>query len=390
MSINKFSDKYYAFLVKSRFASAEAYRKYILDVYNNIPGAKSLLNKLSKETDDLKLIKTCANLVELVYYYEKIEVNPSKKKKISNWHSAVTKLFDFIYSQTNILPADYLGERNIHAIWDGRIGLTMKKPYTPPRQGEDEETEHVKYEINVLQEEQVPELCSFLESEYERIIHFAKKVFNEWPQIIDMTRIPVVLKKECPAYIYLHNDEYVTKKINELIECGKKISVEDTKSLLRHEDRICGMFKEVPDVHIEIFYRQIDASCWGQYIAELAQILAHEYAHYLEYAYCNLHGKMPFMDDNVSEAIADFFGVLYSLYRSGKFDFEAANCRYNSWKKYEGSGWPYACALYFLKRPYKPELTDYSDSEMKVSKNKLKDVFDAVLDPVDAYQKLIS
>ena len=29
MSINKFSDKYYAFLVKSRFASAEAYRKYI-------------------------------------------------------------------------------------------------------------------------------------------------------------------------------------------------------------------------------------------------------------------------------------------------------------------------------------------------------------------------
>jgi hypothetical protein len=388
MNINDFVDKYYEFLVKSRFKSAKDYRTYILDVYKNISGAKSLLNKLSKEKDDLKRIKYCSNLAEIVYHRKEIELDASKKKTISNLHSAVTKLFDFIFSQIDILPADYLVERNISAIWDGRIGLTMKKPYNPPHQGKDVETEHVKYEINVLQKEQVPELCSVLENEYERIIDFAKIVFENWSQVIDMSKIPVVLKKECPAYIYLNNDEYVTKKINELIERGEKISVEDTKSLLRHEERIGGTFKEVIDVHIEIFYRQIDFSCEEHYIAKLACILAHEYAHYLEYAYCEFHGKMPFMDDNVSEAIADFFGVLYSLYRSGRFDIETANHRYNAWKEFEGSGWPYSYALYFLHKPYRSALTDYTDAEIGDCVEKLRRVFSAVLDPCDAYEKL--
>ena len=57
MNINDFVDKYYEFLVKSRFKSAKDYRTYILDVYKNISGAKSLLNKLSKEKDDLNSLK---------------------------------------------------------------------------------------------------------------------------------------------------------------------------------------------------------------------------------------------------------------------------------------------------------------------------------------------
>ena len=62
MIIDKFLDKYYAFLTKHHFASAKEYSDYIRCIYNSIPGAKSILNKLSNENDDLKRIKYCANL----------------------------------------------------------------------------------------------------------------------------------------------------------------------------------------------------------------------------------------------------------------------------------------------------------------------------------------
>ena len=115
--------------------------------------------------------------------------------------------------------------------------------------------------------------------------------------------------------------------------------------------------------------------------------------HYLEY--CRRFRKKSYNDANVSEALADFFSVIYSLKRAtDRFvitvtdRIEVAEKRYNEWVKWDGSGWPYAYALYFMKkriRGFSPVFAEYYG---KGCIDKLRTVFAAVLNPIDAYGKL--
>ena len=264
-----------------------------------------------------------------------------------------------------------------------------KAPYKLAWRGEDRDSDNIKYADNVLPEQQVPQLCGRLESEYNRIIEFAGHILGDCFSDYFPERIRVELRKECPSRIYFNNDKYVTKKINELIKKREIVTEKEISQILRFEDRIAGLFIDKTP-HIVIYFNQFCADTWDEYIAKISKTLAHEYAHYLEYAYCKVNASKSYQDACVSEAIADFFGVLYSVNRGGKYDLKVDEDRYNLWKKREGSNWPYAYALHFLSKPYKVNLSDYDSYEMEKAVKKLREVFQLTPNAKDAYLKLIN
>jgi hypothetical protein len=118
-----------------------------------------------------------------------------------------------------------------------------------------------------------------------------------------------------------------------------------------------------------------------EYVSMVMNVLAHEFVHYLEHEYCKHNKVQHYQDVRVSEAIADFFGLLFSCYRSEiiriAFDWDVVEKRYNAWIEREGSGWPYAYALHFLRAPYKSKFSEYSDAELDAACEKLRRVFKA-------------
>jgi hypothetical protein len=264
-----------------------------------------------------------------------------------------------------------------------------QKPVATPWQGKDVETERIKYG-NVPEEQQVPQLCRCLEGVYERILAFAREILGDWVDSLKPRRIPIILKKECPSNVYVHKDEYVQRRINELIKCGEEVSLEEMRRILRHTMRIAGSFVSKPEPHIIIYFNQFSSKCWDEYISQVAQTLAHEYMHYLEYAHCRDYGTTSYKDENVSEALADFFAVLFSIGCNDGYSLAVAKDRYDCWMKWDGSGWPYAFALYFytvkgIKRSFSSSFADYITHG---SINKTLEVFHATPDAVDAYNKL--
>ena len=87
--------------------------------------------------------------------------------------------------------------------------------------------------------------------------------------------------------------------------------------------------------------------------------------------------------------MADFFGVLYSIKSGGKFDLEVAERRYGLWKLLSGSGWPYAYALYFMKKRINKFSPIFAEYDRKGCITKLIEVFNATKNSADAYDKLI-
>lgn len=392
MNFSKLLAEFRKYLIEINFKSVAKYCDYLKTAYDELPVAKRLLNKLAKESENTKQLKICINLIESIYSLAEKEIDKKVEKKLRNWHSAAMKLFDCIQNRMVVVPDGYLTEKNIHAIFDGEIGLTMKKPYTPPRKGEDQQTERIRYENNVSPDEQVPGLCLFLEIEYERILWFARTIFGDFVDTFQVRRIPVILKKECPSKVYLNSDEYVTQKINELVKQNKEISVAETKKILRHDMRIAGKFFVKPEPHIEIFYKQFNSENWEDYASQIVQVLAHEYMHYLEYKKCEEHGAQCFLDDRVSEAVADFFGNLYSIERGQKYDLKAAKSSYDSWVKYWGSNWPYAYALLFYKKgkSYMSFSNVFYEYEDFGCIQKLQSVFLTIHTTATAFKKLSS
>jgi tetratricopeptide (TPR) repeat protein len=252
----------------------------------------------------------------------------------------------------------------------------------------------VVYENTVPVVEQISGLCEYLEEEYEKICGFAQTVLQNIWQVFP--KIPVYLSEKKPTATYYYDREFILKEMEKYCsECPKKhcnppycgvaaVLEEYTPFTVN----VTGYFIQAPEPHIEIFFRQFDAICWEDYASQIVQVLAHEYLHYLHYAYAK--EKFSDAEAGLKEALADFFGVLYSVKRGGKYDLKVAEDRYNLWKKREGSNWPYAYALHFLSEPYKVNLSDYDSYEMKKAIEKLREVFRLTPNAKDAYLKLIN
>lgn len=237
---------------------------------------------------------------------------------------------------------------------------TTKFPFVEPKlpqTGFDECGYYIRYAEDVEDNEKIPDLCHYLEGEYEMILVFVRKLFCD--RLCDYNRIPVVLSKELPTEKYSISTEEKAKMIDfKYKQLEAELSVKAIEKIIDKDfitTSVCGRYFGFGvdgnnDPYIVLYYKNFGTSDLELYNAKIAQTLAHEYMHYIH----NLIAKNTFNGKEqhtkaVKEAVADFFGVLYSVW-SHKNDkkFEAARETYNTWVDYFGSNWPYANALWFL------------------------------------------
>ena len=131
---------------------------------------------------------------------------------------------------------------------------------------------------------------------------------------------------------------------------------------------ILAKFHRIGYPNIEIYYRNIKTDTYSDYLATLKNCLAHEYMHYLHACYCDkVDDNSTFNYDKISEGMAEFFAMMFTLYRGGFSDCLLAEKKYLTWTKMFNSGWPYADALYmFITRGtenlYTEQVWDFQDN----------------------------
>ena len=194
-------------------------------------------------------------------------------------------------------------------------------------------------------------VCETLEQEYASIVCFAEKLF---PQL-ELKYIPIIISNEAP----MHDGP----------DGGEKI---------------LGAFFASEKPYIEIYYQNADYHD----AASFRKCLAHEYMHYMHHV--NAGKKYDVAKEELKEALADFFGVLYSIYRGQTDDLNVAKARYNSWKKNFGTYWPYANALYFYKVHGKEMKfsSDYKQYYDYGCIGKFIQIFGSTIYPDDAYKTM--
>jgi hypothetical protein len=255
----------------------------------------------------------------------------------------------------------------------------------------------VVYDNSVPSYDRIPGLCECVEKEYEKIREFAKRLLaNIWQ---DFPAIPVYLSKERPEKTYYYDREFLLCKMREYCaKCERKGceppycgigGVLEKYAPFTH--RINGRYFDGIEPHIVLYFKNFDkphSLSNHHFAAEIAQTLAHEYWHFLHAYYVSTFTRNtvdPFEDERVSEAMADFFGVLYSRERG---DSEIVEERYASWRRNDKNIWPYAYALHFLHSPYKSKFSEYSDTEIDAAREKLRYIFRATPDARVALSKL--
>ncbi len=244
------------------------------------------------------------------------------------------------------------------------------------------------------------DLLGKMEGEYECILGFGRDEFFGEACKKPIERIPVILSPEIRKRTYKRSDAEIAKQICDLFkqqdgnvtEQEIMAILQQSKTVITH--KILGEFIKADKPYIILYYKAIGGKTREEKVAGLANVLAHEYMHYMEYRYCLSKGVASSENEKLSEAMADFFGVLHILkykYYAAREKETVAEDRYNAWKRYFGSSWPYAEALHF----YSVDditmgfSTEYSDYDNFGSVEKLRKVFCESYDPDIAYNTLL-
>ncbi len=242
------------------------------------------------------------------------------------------------------------------------------------------------------------EILPDLESSYECIMGFGRNLLGHIDSLDErIDRIPVILSPEKKKKTYTADDKWLSKKIAEYSrKCQGNVSEQVILKFLQNKtftDNILGEFcrgNREFGPYIVLYYNVIGGETDQKRIANFANVLAHEYMHYMEYVYCSPKGVKDYSNEFLSEAMADFFGLLYSIRYPNAESLNVTHARYNDWKKNFYTCWPYAEALYFysidsIKMDYSDIYTDY---ENHGSVEKLKKVFFECHDAKKAYKTL--
>ena len=245
----------------------------------------------------------------------------------------------------------------------------------------------VQYYHNVPVVERDESLRRALECEYPKILQFAKSIFD-----VDYGYIPVYLSKKKPFSKYKLTKRFL-EELNERRQEQREMSDKERRlidDILKngcYKFDIVAAFFHGERPYIEMYYKNFPAK---YRMEEVVNYIAHEYMHFMEYAYCFKNSAPIFVDVKVGEALADFFGVLYSINRATPYDISVAEDRHTLWKVLQGSGWPYAFALHFytVKGVYHDFSPDFIDYQVWDSIWKLVEVFNATKNSADAYDKL--
>ena len=241
------------------------------------------------------------------------------------------------------------------------------------------------------------DMLSILEGEYEHIMGWGRDLLGLYNKCDRIERIPVVLSPAIKKKTYKADENYWSQKIYELsLKKNGDITKEEVLQILKKKsftDHITGEFcigYNQFGPHIILYYNVIHGVTIEEKLANFANVLAHEYMHYMEWRYCSAMGVMHYSNENLSEAMADFFAVLYSIKCNNAEPTKVAHTRYETWVKRFGSRWPYAQALHFCtisgnRIDYSDHYTDY---ETHGSVDKLIAVFDNCYQPDIAYNIL--
>ena len=266
----------------------------------------------------------------------------------------------------------------------------------PLTRGADREIFHIRYDASVPSEAQIPGLCAHLESAYVWLLDFAKEIFGNLLEDEDYRYIPVVLSPECPPdKIYPVREKHL-RELEKKLEKGETLT-DSQRNILEEKGvrtPILGEFfwEKVPRITI-YFNAAADCATFGEYISIMTNCLAHEYMHYLHSRRCLSYGMFCFFDnDALSESMADFFGMLYSLRRKTTEDFRLAQKRYFLWNDLLDAGWPYGYAKCFftVDRKDLPFCADLQEYYRHGSIQKLQKVLEDCPDLSSAYSRMRS
>lgn len=251
-------------------------------------------------------------------------------------------------------PTDSTKSKRIEAITllDQFIDAIFCNVYSWPRFGKDESLKrNIRYHETARMDMRVPNLCIDLKNEYIRLVDFAKHIFGNLFDEKTYDFIPVVLNPDKPISYYQATEEYLDKLSRKREQ--RQDTTEEENEILDKGVIACPVvarFYRKPEPEIEIFYRNTIANSREDYLSILKNCLAHEYMHYLHACYCDKIGNdSTYNDDEIREGIAEFFAMMFSLYRDGNSDWLFVEKTYLGWAKMFDSGWPYANALYMYK-----------------------------------------
>jgi hypothetical protein len=245
------------------------------------------------------------------------------------------------------------------------------------------------------------DIIDLLEGEYQAILGYGRDLLGmDSKNLLQNTnftaieRIPVIFSPDKKKVTYKPTKEYIAKKIAELAQKKRgDISEKNVLDILNSEsftEYIAGEFIKGQEPYIIIYYNVIDGNNQNELIAKVSNVLAHEYMHYMEYIYCLSHGAKSYVDKYLSEAMADFFGFIYSIKQNTAESTIVARIRYDLWECRFGSCWPYAEALHFctVNGNSIDFSSDYNNYVKCGCEDKLKEVFHASFDANTAYKTL--
>jgi hypothetical protein len=319
------------------------------------------------------------DIVSLDYKKQQILINDVLAKKwpnINRYIDALTKYFDFAKMSPPTCHA--------HIPCD----LARLSPH------------FYKKNIDTLPQK-YHDIIGDLESEYEAIMGYGRNLLGmdsgnllKNTGFAEIERIPVILSPEKKEITHKPTKEYIANKIAELAQKKRgDISKEDILDILNSEsftEHIAGEFIQDQQPYIIIYYNVINGNGSNELIANVSKVLAHEYMHYMEYIYCLAHGVSSYTNKFLSEAMADFFGFIYSIKCKTAASIAIAQKRYYLWEDRFGSCWPYAEALHFctVNGSYLRFSNEYNKYVKHGCEAKLKEVFHRSLDANTAYKTL--
>jgi hypothetical protein len=399
-TLDKFLDDYKNYIIRNSVdhvkgaKTAEEYSKYLFSACLDVGLGAGIISDIATSSSPLYQTRQCNIIInELDLVISGKKSGCKSKKTFQNYKSAVNKLLDFVNRRVSFAKSISSSTRTSSAP-KVREGEKAKKiPLI--RGGADENGYYVRYEEGIAPCDRVKGLVYLIECEYQRVVDFAKKYFSCCENAI--RPIKVILSEDTPTRIYEESAEFILKRIQDVLIGEVPADIQDEiQSIINkrvYSLRVSGRFVYNQEPTIIIYYRNISGINWEMYSRQIANVLMHEYVHYLEYAHCVRHGAEPLTNSYVSESIADFTAFLYLLEQASSEDLMIANQRFFTWRRHfgEGCAWPYAYALLFCvvggEELYHTErICDYDNFGCI---DKLKEVFEETINVESAYDKLL-
>ena len=365
MDVERFYDKYRAFLIL-----VKGYAKGTADDFKaHLVCTNRLFSPLPDTSIDcFAALEDNRSIQSRIDFVERMIARVQTEQQKSNPVASVGNLKRYVralkalkeYFESSVSPVMAASRKPVSSRKQPREEarrVWLHNTMTPPSQGFDHDRDHVFYDPEVLDEQKVPGLATYLEERYWRIIEFLRGALQpELQEGVYPRPIPVILKQGHPADDYpLDVVKWVLRQW-ELNHHGLSAStIIDMLKMSRKKFPILGLYIPNPynpvESHIEIYYENSSKTPIEVYFALFEGVLAHEYAHHIHHLYLDRQ----FLENNetaeiIKESVADFASFAYL----GEYEFHEkelgliAREKYSGWNKYFGSGWPYAEALWFL------------------------------------------